>query len=281
MNLSEYAISHGLKEIGVRPKFWSYLKQTWGRRHFIFTRALFSSESASSQTRLGRWWLVLTPSIQGLIYGLVFGLILGDLRPDKFVPFLVIGVFLFSFFSGSLSGGASSLTSNVGILSTLSFPRIALPLSVVLRQLIDFLPQLAILIPILLVFGEQISWSWLLVVPVILLLVFLNAGIAMIFARVASVLQDITNFIPFMIRILFYSSGIFFELDRILGNYPELLSVAQLNPVYVILKLARGVLLSDGQIPPDLWITASIWSLGTFAVGVVFFWRAEATYGKS
>jgi teichoic acid transport system permease protein len=131
------------------------------------------------------------------------------------------------------------------------------------------------------VFGEQISWSWLLVVPVILLLVFLNAGIAMIFARVASVLQDITNFIPFMIRILFYSSGIFFELDRILGNYPELLSVAQLNPVYVILKLARGVLLSDGQIPPDLWIRASIWSLGTFAVGVVFFWRAEATYGKS
>jgi teichoic acid transport system permease protein len=280
MNLSEYAISHGLKQIGVRPKFLKYIKQTWERRHFIFTRALFSSESSNSQTRLGRWWLVLTPSIQGLVYGLVFGLILGDLRPDRFGPFLIIGVFLFSFFSGSLSGGASALTSNMGILSTLSFPRIALPISVVLRQLIDFLPQLAILVPILILFGVEISWSWLLVVPVIILLVFLNAGVAMIFARVAIQLRDVANFIPFMTRILFYSSGVFFELDRILGNYPELLAVAQLNPVYILLKLARAVLL-DGQFTPDLWITASIWSLVTFAVGVVFFWRAEATYGKS
>jgi teichoic acid transport system permease protein len=169
----------------------------------------------------------------------------------------------------------------MGILSTLSFPRIALPLSVVLRQLIDFLPQLAILVPILLLLGEQISWSWLLIVPVILLLVLLNAGVAIIFARLAIQLRDITNFFPFMTRILFYTSGVFFELERILGNYPELLGIAQLNPVYVLLKLARGVLLLDGQVPADLWITASIWSLATFVVGVVFFWRAEASYGKS
>ena len=281
MNLTEYAISHGLKKMGVRPKFWSYIRHTWALRQFIFTRALFSSESANSQTRLGRWWLVVNPSLQGLAYGLVFGFILGDLRPENFVPFLIIGVFMFSFFSGSLSGGASSLTSNMGILTSLSFPRISLPLSVVIRQLIDFLPQLALLVPLLLVFGQQIRWDWFLVVPIIALFSVFNAGVALIAARLASQILDIANFIPFLIRILFYTSGIFFEIDRILGKFPTLLEIAKLNPVYTFLSLSRGALLNEGEIAPSLWIIAFMWSLLTFVVGVIFFWRAEAKYGKS
>jgi teichoic acid transport system permease protein len=169
----------------------------------------------------------------------------------------------------------------MGILTSLSFPRISLPLSAVIRQLIDFLPQLALLVPLLLVFGQQIRWDWFLVVPIIALFSVFNAGVALIAARLASQIRDIANFIPFLIRILFYTSGVFFEINRILGKFPTLLEIAQLNPVYTFLSLSRGALLNEGEIAPSLWMIASIWSLLTFVVGVIFFWRAEAKYGKS
>ena len=58
MNLADYAIRHGLKQIGTRPKFSEYLKQAWDRRDFAFTMSLYASEAATARTRLGRWWLV-------------------------------------------------------------------------------------------------------------------------------------------------------------------------------------------------------------------------------
>ena len=64
MNLADYALSHGLTQVGVRPNFREYLKQAWGRRDFAFTMSLYASESANARTRLGRWWLVLLPSLQ-------------------------------------------------------------------------------------------------------------------------------------------------------------------------------------------------------------------------
>jgi teichoic acid transport system permease protein len=89
MNLADYANAHGLKQIGIRPKFSAYLGQVWSRRDFAFTMSLYASEAANARTRLGRWWLVLLPSLQAFAYGLVFGLILGELRPANFIPFLI------------------------------------------------------------------------------------------------------------------------------------------------------------------------------------------------
>jgi teichoic acid transport system permease protein len=280
MNLADYAKSNGLKEIGTRPNFLVYLKQAWGRRDFAFTMSLYASESANARTRLGRWWLVLAPSLQALAYGLVFGLILGSLRPANFIPFLITGVFLFSFFSGSFSSGARSITSSSGLLKTVSFPRILLPLSAVLREFINFLPQLALLPIVMLIFGQELTWDWLYLIPITLLMFLFSTGLAMISARLTVQLKDLGKLIPFITRFMFYTSGIFFEVERIFASYPEVLTVALLNPVYGFISLARGALINDLSMNTSLWLVASLWSVGTFLVGVLFFWRAEARYGR-
>jgi teichoic acid transport system permease protein len=280
MNLADYAKSHGLSQVGVRPSFLEYLKQAWSRRDFAFTMSLYASEAANARTRLGRWWLVLLPSLQAFAYGLVFGLILGDLRPANFIPFLITGVFLFSFFSGSFSAGAKAITSNSGLLRTLSFPRIVLPLSAVIREFINFLPQLALLPLVMLAFGQQITWDWLYLIPITFLMFLFSTGLAMISARLTVQVKDLGKLVPFITRLMFYSSGIFFEIERIFAGYPELLAVAMLNPVYDFISLARGALINDMQMTPFLWIAASSWAVGTFIFGVFYFWAAEARYGR-
>jgi teichoic acid transport system permease protein len=79
---------------------------------------------------------------------------------------------------------------------------------------------------------------------------------------------------------MFYSSGIFFEIDRIFAGYPELMTFAMLNPVYDFISLARGALINDMQMSPFLWIDASCWAVATFVFGVFYFWKAEARYGR-
>lgn len=280
MNLADYAKSHGLKQVGVRPKFVDYLKETWSRRDFAFTMSLYASESANARTRLGRWWLVLLPSLQALAYGLVFGLILGDLRPANFIPFLITGVFLFSFFSGSFSSGAKAITSNGGLLKTLSFPRILLPLSAVIRQFINFLPQLALLPLVMILFGQEISWEWLYLIPIALLMFLFSTGLAMISARLTVQVKDLGKLVPFITRLMFYSSGIFFEIDKVFARYPELLALAQLNPVHDFISLARGAMVNGMTLTPYLWLISTIWAVAVFLFGVFYFWKAEARYGS-
>jgi teichoic acid transport system permease protein len=280
MNLADYALKHGLSQVGVRPKFFEYLGQVWDRRDFAFTMSLYASEAQNARTRLGRWWLVLLPSLQAFAYGLVFGLILGDLRPANFIPFLITGVFLFSFFSGSFSAGAKAITSNTGLLRTLSFPRILLPLSAVIREFINFLPQLALLPLVMVMFGQDITWDWLYLIPIAFLMFLFSTGLAMISARLKVQVKDLGKLVPFITRLMFYSSGIFFEIERIFAGYPELLAIVMLNPVYDFISLARGALVNDMEMTPFLWIVSSIWSVGVFVFGVLYFWRAEARYGR-
>lgn len=280
MNLADYALEHGLTRMGVRPKFRSYLKQVWARRDFAFTMSIYASESANARTRLGRWWLILLPSLQAFAYGLVFGLILGDLRPANFIPFLITGVFLFSFFSGSFSSGAKAITSNGGLLKTLAFPRILLPLSAVIREFINFLPQLALLPIVMVLFGQEITWDWFYLIPIAFLMFLFSTGLAMISARLTVQVKDLGKLVPFITRLMFYSSGIFFEIERVFAGHPELLAIAVLNPVYDFISLARGALINDMQMTAFLWLISGAWSLGIFIIGVFFFWRAEERYGR-
>jgi teichoic acid transport system permease protein len=77
MSLSDYARQHGLKRVGARPEFLEYLAQAWSRRDFAFTLSLFANQAANARNRLGRWWVLLLPTIQALVYGLIFGIIMG------------------------------------------------------------------------------------------------------------------------------------------------------------------------------------------------------------
>lgn len=280
MTLAEYARGRGLKRMGARPAFLEYLKLAWKRRDFAIAMSIYSNQAALSKTRLGRGWLVLGPTLQAAIYGLIFGVILGDRRPENFIPFMITGVFLFSFFSGSFSTGASSLTGNKDLVRSLSFPRLLLPISAVIRQLINLLPQLALLALILLLWRQPITWNWLEMIPILLLMTMFSLGLAMIAARLTVQVRDVSKLIPFITRLVFYTSGIFFELEKILGGYPELLALAVLNPVYDFISLARGALVVGYESTLSLWLISIAWAVGTLLFGIWYFWRAEERYGR-
>ncbi|MFW2512579.1 ABC transporter permease [Demequina sp. SO4-13] len=279
---SELAREAGLERVGARPPLPAYLKDLWATRHFAVSLARFRIQATLGENRLGIGWVVLRPILLAVIFGTIFGLILSrDTRPGvNFIPFLVVGIFIFEFFSKSFSAGAKSITSNSSLVRSLSFPRMLLPLAQVIQQVFELIPMLVVMGLILVIFGEPVTWEWLIVVPVMVLMTLFNAGIALIAARLTVHVRDVTQIIPLVTRVLFYSSGIFYSLEAVLEDRPEILAVAQLNPVHGFITLVRQFTV-EGSPPLAYggWIAVVVASVVAFIVGVVFFWRAEERYG--
>ncbi|MGV9573970.1 ABC transporter permease, partial [Streptomyces nigra] len=105
LTAAELAAKYGLSVSGARPSLFEYVRQLWDRRHFIlaFSRAKLTAQY--SQAKLGQLWQVATPLLNAAVYFLIFGLILEadrGMSREVYVPFLVTGVFVFTFTQSSV-----------------------------------------------------------------------------------------------------------------------------------------------------------------------------------
>lgn len=280
MDVAEYAAQQGLHKVGARPNLARYLIETWRRRRFIFSLAIFKIQAKNQQARLGQWWVIVTPILNALVYGLVFGLIQGPNRPEDFVLFLTAGVFIFQYFSATLTNGSKAITSNMALVQSLRFPRLVLPVSVMTQQFLNFLPMAAVLLVLNIAMGSYPTLRWLLFIPVIIMVTFFNLGITLITARLTVHIHDLTQIIPFINRFMFYTSGVFFQISAILGQWPLAVRLYDFHPLHIYLTLSRSIFLDSVEAPIEYWITGSVWAFGLTIIGVMYFWRAEEKYGR-
>lgn len=280
MDLTEVADHSGLHRVGARPGLWSYLKQTWARRDFITTMAAYRMAVQNQQNRLGAFWLVLKPTLNALVYGMIFGVLQGGNRPPDYAAYVVVGVFLFEFFSACFSQGAKAITGNRALVQSLAFPRIALPLAVVVEQIYSLLLSTGVMFVILIAMGHYPAWSWLLMIPLLALYALFNAGVALFTARLTVHFRDLTQILPFVSRLLFYTSGALFDVNKIFEMYPWLITVYDWHPIYQTLVIARSSLMSHATYDPMYWAYLSIWAVVALVGGFAFFWVAEERYGR-
>jgi len=297
MTTAEDAARADLIKVGGRPPLRDYVAEVWRRRRFIYSMARFKIESENQQNSLGMFWVILKPLLNALVYGAVFGVLIGPTgRPPHFVEFLIIGIFVFEFFASSWTAGGRAITSNAALVQSLAFPRMALPLAVVVQQFLKFLPTVAIMLVFLLVTGNGVDWHWLLIIPMFALFFVFNCGLALITARLCVHWRDLNNFLPFVTRFFFYTTGVFFSIEQRFGprpptqaepqgydGHPWLVTLTDYQPVHEFLSIVRSALLQGA--PYDgvnhlYWVYATLWTIGVFAFGVWFFWRAEERYGR-
>ncbi|WP_326552729.1 ABC transporter permease [Micromonospora sp. NBC_01813] len=281
--LAELAQQHGLAVSGARPGLGAYLKQVWSRRHFIWTYANARLIATYTNARLGQIWQVLTPLANAGVYFLVFGVLLGtDHGIDNFIGYLCTGIFIFTFTQQTVNTGARSIADNLNLIRAMHFPRASLPLTTVLVQVQQMLPTMGVLVAIMLITGEGIDLSWLLVVPALLLQTVFSAGLALMVARWAARTSDLSQLLPFVMRTWLYASGVFYSIDRFTADLPGWVStVLQFNPMAVYINVVRYALMdSMGTAPGYLWPAAAGWALVMGAAGFIYFWRAEEEYGR-
>ncbi|UNO43103.1 ABC transporter permease [Streptomyces sp. MST-110588] len=284
---AQLAQKYGLSQSGARPSLPQYIGQLWERRHFISAFSSAKLTAQYSQAKLGQVWQVVTPLLNALIYYLIFGLLIGTRNgvPD-FVPFLVTGVFIFTFTQSSVMAGTRAISGNLGLVRALHFPRACLPISFCLMQLKQLLFSMVVLIAILLGFGQLPTWSWLLAIPALLLQFVFNTGLAMVMARLGSKTPDLAQLMPFIMRTWMYASGVMFSIDKITEgkDIPGFVTVLlDWNPAAVFIDLMRFALIDSfkaSQLPTHAWALALGWAAVVGIAGFVYFWKAEERYGR-
>lgn len=319
--LAELAARHGLRRSGARPPLAGYLALLWARRQFIVSYARARSISMYTEAKLGQVWQVLTPLLNAFVYYLIFGLLFAAAKGvDHYPAFLMVGVFVFAYSERSIVVGSQVMRANITLIRALYFPRAALPLAYVLVELQQMLVGLGVLTVVMLASGQYPSAYWLLLVPAIVLQTMFNVGAALIVARLGASVADLSELIPFILRISRYFCGVMYlilTLPAYLATWVK--QLLSLNPFAVYIQLVRVAMMSSyraysaGNKPynaalcrefttdpggnhnanaalqaychaivtnNDLWIAAIGWGVGFFVVGVIFFWQAESRYGR-
>lgn len=271
-----------LSPVGRRPPLISYVRQLWGRRHFIWADSRARAFAGNKDTLLGRFWLVGRPILDGATYFLIFGVLLkASGGVENYIGFLIIGVFMFSFSAKSLTGGAGAMSAGKNIIRAFSFPRAAIPLALVLRETISMLPVLFTMFAMILLIPPHATLSlyWLLFPVVFVLQALFNTGLILYAARLASAIPDLRLVLGFISRFWMYGSGVMFSVERFI-DHPTALAVMEINPAYCVLEISRDLLLYARMPDLTLWLTLGAWAVITPLLGFIYFWHGEEAYGR-
>lgn len=271
-----------LAPVSARPPLPEYLNQLWDRRHFISLHARSQALGQHEGTFLGRAWLVVGPLMDGLVYWLIFGVAFQLQRtiPD-FIPRLLVGILLFSYFARGLNATANSLAAGRGLIKAFSFPRASLPIAAILRESISAVPMVITLLVMILVAapGTWPTSTWLLLPFPLLLIGLFIAGAGFFMARIISIVPDVSKLLGYILRFALYGSGVIFSVERF-SDHPTVAAMLTSNPIYIFIEMARDLLLYDTIPAPARWLLLTAWSISFLVLGLIYFWRGEADYGK-
>lgn len=271
-----------LHRVGARPTLANYLRRLWNVRHFIVYEAKVSVGVQNRQNVLGNLWLVLNPLLNGATYFLIFGILLGTSRGiENFLGYLTIGVFMFSFTSRTVLQGANSLNRKNTVVEAFNFPRIALPVSTVLREVMTYGITLVTMLVVVLLIPplEEITWRWVLLIPVVVLQILMILGLGLLFARMVSRIRDFAQVLTFALRVWMYGSGVFYSFDRFV-SHPTALAILEFNPMHQVLDITRQSILYGSTPGWDQWLILGGWSIGLLVVGTLVFWWSDESLGR-
>jgi ABC-2 type transport system permease protein len=188
-------------------------------------------------TALGYLWSIARPL---LLFGVLLGVFTQVFRLGSDVPhyevLLLFNIVLFGFFQESTSAAVTSLVVQEGVVRKTQFPRLVVPLSVVLTGLFNLGLNLVVVAAFLLAFGVEPRWTWLLFPLVLALLIALTTAVSLIVSALYPRFRDMAIIWTVLATVLFYASPVLYPIDKVPGTLRD---VFMLNPLAPLLELAR------------------------------------------
>jgi teichoic acid transport system permease protein len=254
-----------------------YVRGLLRRRPFMWELARSDLKAEHYDTVLGQVWLLLNPLLMAAVWLLVREVI----RPvgteenrQDIIAHLIIGIFMFQYTSGLISGGAMAVVSRKPMIMNSPFPRLVFPLVDLTKAAIELVPTVLVYAVISLWLGQPIT-VYLLWFPVIVVMqTMFSFGLGLILATLTVFVRDVSNFVRYVLRLWMFCSPILYTVAEI---PPNMLKYLQLNPLFPYFAAYENIF--DG-VPPEprylLWGLA--WGVATLAVGIVMFFRKERDF---
>jgi len=256
------------------------LKEVWRYKDLVYMFVKRDFISSFKQTILGPIWFFINPIFTTVVYLVVFGNI-ANLSTDGApkILFYLAGVTLWNYFSTSLTSASNVFTSNAGIFGKVYFPRLVMPLTIVISNLMRFGVQMVLFIAVWIYYyfeGAVQPNLWILATPLLILLMAAFAlGMGMIFSSLTTKYRDIQMLLGFGISLFMYITPVIYPLSALPEKFK---AVAYYNPLSGIFECFKYGWMGVGEFSgPMLLISTAIIFL-LLAVGTVIFNKVEKSF---
>lgn len=248
----------------------SLLKALWAYRGFVLGSVKREFQSKYRNSLLGAAWTILTPLAMIFIYTVIFAQIMKAKLPGVDTTFgysiyLCSGVLTWGFFAEIIGRGQTVFLEHANLIKKISFPRICLPVVVILSVGLNFLIIFGLFTLFLVVSGNFPGWVYLAVFPVLAVQVFFSIGLAIIIGVINVFFRDVAPFFGIVLQFWFWGTPIVYPATILPEGVKSLMIY---NPMATFVAAYQGVLVRG--VEPDwldfLWITAISFGLCLFAM---------------
>jgi lipopolysaccharide transport system permease protein len=255
--------------------FADYFRKIWRFRALIWVFARRDIKVKYAQTAIGISWSIIQPLTALLIYSFFFGYILNWTSGElPFSLYVLSGLLGWNFFSYSVTAGSTSIQESSHIIKKIYFPKSILPLSKLVMAGVDMILSFALLIPLMIYYGQMLSWK---IIFLPLVLVF-NAmcALTLVFwvAAFAYRKRDLFHVLPFIVYFGVWLTPVFFTNDILPENLRFLMEI---NPMSNVVNAWRWMLFDSVPFSPFWLINFGLVSL-LCLMGMYYYNKKESSF---
>jgi ABC-2 type transport system permease protein len=285
-----------VRVVSARPALSTRLKNLWSRRELLLGLIWSDIRIKYKNSTLGIFWSMLSPAFTLGVYYLVFSVVLRNGIPN-FVIYLFSGLVVWNMFQNSINTATGVIVDRAALVKKVSFPREILALSNVGAAVVYFVVQLAVLIIFVAAVGHAPAWRFILILPISFLsLYFFTSALAMVMSAINVYLRDMKHLMEVLLQLWFWLTPVVYSYEHSIAPHLSrhgLSLIYFLNPITLIVVTFQrvfyvGTVVKSTVAPYSMINILPTWSfdkflelnLALFGVTVVFFFIAEAIFGR-
>lgn len=256
------------------------LNEVWHYRDLLFLFVRRDFVTVYKQTILGPLWFFIQPILTTITFTIIFGNV-AQLSTDgapKLV-FYMAGITLWNYFSTCLTAVSGVFNANAGIFGKVYFPRLIMPLTIVISNLMKFVVQFVMFLVFVFYFyfqGEIQPNFWILLTPiVIVLMAVISMGIGLILSSMTTKYKDLTMLIGFGIQLFMYATPVIYPSSSIPEGYQWLI---QMNPLSGLFDYMRFAYLGVGEFGLTSLLYPTGFAFIILMLGIVVFNKVQKSF---
>ena len=264
-------------------RWWDlHLEDVWRYRDLLWLFVRRDFVSGYKQTILGPLWFFIQPLLTTIMFTIIFTGV-ARIPTDGLPPmlFYLAGTTPWNYFAACLTSTSNTFVANAGLFGKVYFPRLVVPLSIVLSNLIQFLVQFLLFLGFFAWYGltgTELRPNALLIIvltPVLLALMgLLGLGVGITISAMTTKYRDLARLVTFGVQLMMYATPVIYPMSAIPERYRWLI---QCNPMSAIIESFRAVFLG-GTVPWSALGLSTLITLVILALGVVLFNKVEKTF---
>lgn len=261
------------------------LNEVWAYRDLLLLLVRRDFVSFYKQTILGPLWFFIQPLFTTIIFTFIFGN-LAEISTDGLPKplFYLAGITAWNYFADCLTKTSTVFKDNANIFGKVYFPRLIMPLSIVVSNLVRFAVQMILFLVLMAYYhfiigaAFHITWAIALFPIIVVLMALLGLGTGMIISAMTTKYRDLAFLVTFGVQLLMYATTVIYPLSTAIEKYPAYAWVIKYNPMTPIIETFRYGFLGEGSFSWESLAYATGVTVTFLISGIIIFNKVEKTF---